>query len=1167
MKNLLLKKILIMSRYVLYGFIIQCTALNILLASETGMAQRKSMNDIYITLNMTESSLADAFEALEEASGLRFAYNHLHIDLNTPVTLVSANRSLADILEDLSKDTGLKFKRINENIHVSKMQGRERRMVEEVIDFRQTQEVAGKVTGMATGEPLPGVNILEKGTSNGVVSDVEGNYRLTVSEGATLVFSSVGYETEEVEVGSRSVIDVALFEDVQQLQELVVVGYGTQKKADVTGSIAVMDAEKLNERPIARIDQAMIGQMSGVRVKQTSGIPGQGFSIQVRGTGSISANNQPLYVIDGFPLEVSEQTGSGGFQNGNPLTNLNPNDIESIQVLKDAAAGAIYGSRGSNGVVIITTKQGKVGKPQISFNTYVGWNETVKKLDVLSAEEWVDRHLEHINYFWVRDFGADGATSSQTNEERRALYNSLNPGNPVGADEYLVNYMYDDRWLEEGHPGLDYVDWQDLFFRKGLVQNYQISAQGGNEITRYYVSGDYLNQEGIALGVNYERFSARANVEVSPTDKLRFGLNISPSYSILQDPNVEGKDAITHIIVGMNPVVESETGPYLTNVGEYTRYAWGTSRVSPLAEAQNVDRGSKIFRTISTAFVEYEALPGLRLRSSLNFDIHSANNYRFTPSFVTRNRTASGSESGYTRINFVNENTANYSLSVGSHNFELLGGFSYSSFQFEDFSLSGTGFASDDVPTLNAATSISGSTGESKNVLISYFGRIQYDFNSRYLFSASVRRDGSSKFGNETKWGIFPSVSAGWRVSEETFMQDVGFFDDLKIRASWGLAGNNGVGDYAHISRLAYANYSYGGALANGQAPANFANPDLSWESSETLDVGLDMGILENRIYASFDYYTKRNTDLLLDIPVPTASGFSRALTNIGEVMNRGWEVELTTQNLVGEFNWSTNVNLSYNENEVLQLGPNNTPIFGGAWDITHNILEVGRPMYTLYVVQQDGLLTTEDIENGYPTYGTQEAGDPKYVDINDDGTIDADDRTYSGHPNPDYIWGINNTFNFRGFDLSVLVQGQWGGVIYSTFGRGMYRTGMGAIENTLGKTRDRVRWVEGQELTAEDVAGKERKSPSTFGRIKNTDWLYPNDYWRIRNITLGYDLGRLFNSDLISGARIYATAENWFGGDEYEGGFNPEAVNNEGDDYGAFPLSRSIIFGLNLRF
>ncbi|MCH4551735.1 SusC/RagA family TonB-linked outer membrane protein [Aestuariibaculum lutulentum] len=1015
--------------------------------------------------------------------------------------------------------------------------------------YAQEKTVSGTVTDQSN-LPLPGVNVLVKGASRGTTTDFDGNFNISVSSGETLVFSYVGFKSAEQVVGSESVYNISLETDNAQLDEVVVVGYGTQKKTSITGAVASFSAEGLDERPLVRMDQALVGQLAGVRVKQTSGVPGAGFTIQVRGSGSINASNEPLYVVDGFPLDTDGQP-----------SNLNPNDIESIQVLKDASSTAIYGSRGSNGVVLITTKRGKSGKPKISFNTYAGWNETVKKLDVLSAEEWVERAIEHQNYAYVRNYGNQGATSSDTNDQRRAILG-------LGPDDINTAYMYDERWLMPGHPGLDYVDWQDLYFRKGLVQSYQLSATGGNDKARYYISGDYSDQEGIAIGVNNERFNLRANVEVSPSENLKFGINLAPSFGTIDDPGVEGKDAITHIIVGMTPVVESSVGALYTNTGDFTRYAWAGSRVSPLAEATFNKRTTKRFRNLATVFLEYEFLKGLKYKGTINSDLQMNTTNRFTPSWITRNRTASGSKTGDTRTSFVTEHTLNYVKSFGNHNLNALAGYSYNEFNFEDYSISATGFPSDDIETLNVASTTSGSTSKSKNTLISYFGRLQYDYNEKYFFQATLRRDGSSRFGDNTKFGTFPSLSAGWRITEEDFMKDNGIFNELKLRGSWGLSGNNNIGNYESIANLSNTNYSFGGSFASGQSPSNFANPDLSWEKSESINIGLDIGLFNSRIFTSLEYYTKRNTDLLLSIPVPTSSGFGTALTNIGEVLNKGWEVELTTRNLVGgDFTWTTSANLSHNTNEVKQLGPNNTPILGGSWDITHNILEVGKPMYTLFLVQQDGLLTTEDINNGVPMYGNQEAGDPKYVDQNGDGVITADDRTYSGHPDPSYVWGITNTFKYKGFDLSVQLQGQWGGKIYSTFGRAMYRTGMGIPDNTLGLARDRYIWQEGAIVTEADLAGKTRKSPSSFGRIKNTDWLYDNDYWRVRNISLGYDLGSQIQSELISGARIYFTMENWFGGDKYDGGFNPEAVNNSGDDYGAFPLSRSIILGLNLNF
>ncbi len=1022
----------------------------------------------------------------------------------------------------------------------------------------QTITVKGTIKDK-DNEPIIGATVIIEGSTIGTITDMDGKYVLsnTPSNGV-LIFSFIGFKTQKITIAGKDQINVILKAETVGIDEVIAVGYGTQKKGDITSSIAVMDADKLTERPVNKVDQALVGQMAGVHVKQTSGLPGKGFDIQIRGSGTINANNQPLYVVDGFPLEASAQSTSGSFSTGNPLANISPNDIETIQVLKDAAAASIYGSRGANGVVLITTKKGKTGKPKISFNTYVGWNEVQKKLDVLSSKEWVERAIEHENYNWVNS--SYGGSSSDTNAERRTALG-------LDDDSYNTSYMWDERWLQDGHPGLDYVDWQDLFFRKGMMQSYQISATGGTETTKYYVAGDVLNQEGVAIGVNYKRYSARANVEVTPNNKVKFGVNISPSYSDQQDPGVEGKDGLTHVCVGEAPVVESSCGAEGTNVGDNSYYAWGPSRVSPIAVAENVDTKNETFRAITTSFLEIGLLKGLKFKTDVNFDYQDNEYYKYTPSYVTKGRAASAVKSGYTRKNFVTESTFHYNQSFGKHNLDALAGYSYSTFKYDYEKITGSGFASDEVITINAATTTTGTTTQSKNVLISYFSRLQYSYNNKYFSQFSVRRDGSSKFGDNTKWGYFPSGSLGWKVSEEDFMSSLDYLSNLKLRLSWGLAGNNGVDDYESIPSVENANYSYSGSSVNGVVPSNYANADLSWETSETTDIGVDLGFFANRITSAFDYYRKKTTDLLLDIPVPAVTGYTTALTNIGEVLNKGWELEINSRNLIGAFKWQTQINVSHNANVVKKLGPDNADILGGSFDITHNICTIGKPMYTLYLVQQDGLLTTEDVNNGVAMYGDEEAGDPKYVDQNGDGTIDSDDRTFSGHPDPDITWGITNTFSYKGFDLNILTQGQWGGKIYSTFGRAMYRTGMGASENTLGKSRNRVRWVEGQTLTEADVKGKERKSPSSFGRIKNTDWLYPNDYWRIRTITLGYDLKRIISNEMVSSARLYVSAENWFGGDKYNGGFNPEAKNNGGDDYGAFPLSKSMVLGLNITF
>ena len=1021
--------------------------------------------------------------------------------------------------------------------------------------FAQEKEITGTIVD-ASGMPIPGVNIVVSGTTSGTQSNFDGEFSLTASQGDVLVFTFMGLETLEVTIGADNSYDVVMQQDDSQLEEVVVVGYGSQKERSITSAVATMDSDAIENRPINRVDQALIGQMSGVRVQQTSGVPGAAFNIQVRGTGSISASDQPLYVVDGFPLDVSSQNSGGGFSNGNPLDNINPNDIESIQVLKDASAAAIYGSRGANGVVIITTKTGKTGAPRISLNVSSGVSQAEKKLDVLSGEEWIDRAIEMVNYNWVNS--GEGRTADQTSAEREAINGSFNN-----------QLILDERWLDPNHEGLVLIDWQDEIFRTGIMQNYQATASGGTENVKYYISGDYLDQEGVAVGLDYKRYSARANVEVQVNDKLSFGLNVSPSFSIANDPGVEGKDQQMHIASGMTPVQEANVGLDV-NTGDNIPYQWGVSRNSPLRVIQNSVGKREIFRTLATLNAEYDILNDLVFRSTINLDHTDMTDKSFRPSFVSGQRggrQASGSYNGYRRQTFVNENTLSYNRVFNDlHDVSLLGGISYNFGKISYFNISSAGgFGSDDITTLNAANNISSGSGtsESQHAMMSYFSRAQYSFADKYLVSGTIRRDGSSRFGEDTRWGIFPSFSAGWRVSEEPFMDNLNAIEDLKLRASWGVSGNSEIGNYSHIAMLGFSNYSFGGNLVNGQVPTNFPNPNLGWEESETYNFGLDLSLFKNRIVTSFDYYTKTNKNLLLSIPVPTATGFSSALTNIGEVDNWGWEFELTTRNLTGEFTWTTNFNLTHNENEVKKLGPDNNPIYSGAHDQPHKITTVGEPINSFYVIQRDGILTQEDLDNGAPLVNdNQTVGDPKYLDANGDGIISYDDRVLSGDPNPDYIYGITNTFGYKNFDLRILVQGQTGGYLYSLFGRGLDRTGMGLVENTLGVHRNRWRSPENP------GSGERGKANSNFGFVKSTDWLYKTDYWRIRNITLGYNFDDLLEgSNILSGARLYASAENWFGDDEYDGGYNPEARNYNGDDYGAFPLSKTITIGLNLTF
>lgn len=729
-----------------------------------------------------------------------------------------------------------------------------------LMGFAQDRVITGLVTDGNSGSGIPGVSILFKNSARGVTSDASGNFKITVADGnGILVFSSVGYASQQVNINNRSTINIVLSADTKSLDEVVVVGYGTQKKANVTGSMANFNAKDLDQRPVARVDQALIGQLAGVSVKQTSGVPGKGFSVQVRGSGSISASNEPLYVIDGFPLETSGQNASGGFSTGNPLDNLNPNDIENIQVLKDASSAAIYGSRAANGVVLITTKKGQDGKAKISLNVYSGITKATRMLDMLNADEWIDRSTEMINAQWVAS--GTGRTASQTTAERRTILK-------LADGTFNTSLMLDDRWAQAGRPGLTSIDWQKEAFRTGVVKNYQLSASGGNANVKYYVSGNLLNQDGTVLNTYYKNYSARANVEVKANEHLKFGVNLAPSYSEANDPGVEGKDAIIHLVASIAPVQEANAG-LNANTGAFPNYLWSGSRNSPVRQLENNVGLTKTFRTLFSTYVDYELMKGLNFRSSINFDNTDLSTKRYSPDWVNGSQSArlttpgtstSGSFATLKKQTLVNENTLSYNTTIAKdHDVSAVVGYAYNLTKLATSTMSSAGgFNSSTITTLNAAASVTGNTSETQNVLLSYFGRVQYGYKGKYLLSASVRRDGSSRFGDNNKWGLFPSASVGWRLSEENFMKAQSAVSELKLRASWGQAGNYNIGDYSGIATLGFANYTFGGVQVGGQTPNRISNPDLTWEKSQTIDVGVDVGFLKNRFTAAFDYYTKK---------------------------------------------------------------------------------------------------------------------------------------------------------------------------------------------------------------------------------------------------------------------------------------------------------------------
>ncbi len=1048
--------------------------------------------------------------------------------------------------------------------------------------FAQSRQIKGNITDDA-GTPAADATVIIKGTSTATKTDASGNFTLSVPDGlknVALYVTSINFTSQTVAV-SGNIISIRLQRDTRQLDDVVVIGYGTQKKSSVTGAVSTLRNQNLDERAITRVDQALVGQLAGVRVRQTTGVPGKAFSIQVRGSGSISGGNEPLYVLDGFPLAVnSSNTGNGSFSTGNPLDNINPNDIESIEVLKDAAAAAIYGSRASNGVVLITTKRGKSGSPKINVNAYAGYNQAAKQLAMMNGDQWIEQATEVINAQYLTKF----PTASINDDRATRLARN--------AGAFDANLILDPRWAIPGHPGLAFIDWQDAIERKGRLQNYEVSVSGGNDAVKYFMSGNFADQQGFVIGVGYKAYSLRANLEINASKRLKFGLNIAPTFSITEDPGVDGQNNIFHQTLSFAPVQEDTMGLF-PNTGSNGQYIYSSTTNSPLGKLTYNKGTTKRYRTIGSIYGEVQILKGLSFRSSVNLD--NTDNIATTfVSYLTAGAQAarifngtnnvlsasSGTYNSYRRQTFVNENTLTYNTVLKDvHSINLLGGYSYN-FERLDRATVGAGttpgFNNAVIQTLNALNSSSGNTNATQNVLLSAFARVQYGFQDKYLFSASIRRDGSSRFGINNQYGIFPSASAAWVLTKEKFMAGVSEISNLKLRASYGVNGNNNLpNDYASLATIGSSNYVLGGTSVSviGQVPNVLANPDLKWEKSQTYDFGIDFGILNNRIVGSVDYYNKLNTDLLLNVQALAVTGFPSYLTNIGSVRNIGQELEVTSRNLTGKFQWTTSVNLTHNTNKIEALAPGQTQIIVPQGNVvTDQILRVGQALNSIYVLQTIGFISQDDLNKNVARYGNEQVGDLKYQDTNGDGVISEADKVIVGHPNPDYTYGITNTFRYKGFDLNVMVQGQWGGSVYWELGRALARPGQGKSDNHTASFVNRWRSPTDQGAGRFGKAYSNYYSPITAA----TDWLYSSDYVRVRDITLGYNLKNLFKTRVVQGARVYFTLENFFGHDKYYDGLNPEAVNTSSSsnsaypaagDYGGMPLAKAMTVGLNITF
>ncbi|WP_246859155.1 TonB-dependent receptor [Spirosoma sp. KCTC 42546] len=1030
--------------------------------------------------------------------------------------------------------------------------------------FGQTKAITitGKITD-ETGKPLPGASILIKSSKTGTISNQDGAYSIAADENAVLVVSSISYESQEIQISNRSVIDVAMQASNKTLNEVVVVGYGTQSKRAITGAVASVGFNEFKDRSFSNVTQSLAGKIAGVNITQSQGAPGVAPIIRIRGISSITAGTNPLFVVDGVPLE-----------NFN-LNLINPQDIESVDVLKDASSAAIYGSRGASGVILITTKLGKPGKTNISAGYEYGTQQVIRKVNMMNAQQWISYYNDAHNNAWV----------------------DLNPGVNKATDPNSarpVTYRIPDDFITNPQQFGNGTDWQDVMFRVAPSHNAQLSVSGGTEKTQFLFSGAYLDQQAILDQNYYKRLAIRSNIKHKLSDRFTIGLNLGATTIFDRTDGTQGKSDVVSLALQSDPIfpVFNENG----NLGyrdpnsvwnKYLPYN-DLNLWHPYSLTRYIDKQNKSFNTLGTAFGEYYITDNLKFRSSISGNLFNTryNSYRFKNQgygYSSLLAAEGNSQTSYS-LNWLSENTLTYDNRFGDHNLNVLAGYSVQKQRDEFASVTSGSFPNDLVETLNAGVVTSGSTSATEWSIISYLARAQYNFQNKYFLTGAIRRDGSSRFGTATRWGYFPSVSAGWLISDEQFMQNLKAVNLLKLRVSYGVAGNNQIPNYGSISLLGTSNYASGTNLASGLAIGNIANTNLKWERTNQLNIGLDLRLFNDRIGVSAEFYNSITKDMLLNVPIPDISGFSNQLTNIGQMQNRGIELNLNTKNVVGKFTWTTDFNISRNRNKVLQLGNGNAPIIYTDFLVAVKT-EVGQPISNFYGYQTDGIFQNQAAIDAAPHYSTTKPGDPIIRDVNGDGKITADDRTTLGNYQPKFTAGLTNNFSFKGFDVSFMFQGSFGGKIvnqsyrYSGFwnnGRNMYAF----VDN---------RW------RSESSPGDGIHPRATLNLTGLQDqftslWVEDASFVRLKNIRVSYTIpASLLAKTPLKTTRVYVNADNVYLWSKYSN-YDPEnttynatsysagsnGLNASGNapngafigvDYGSYPIPRVITIGLKTDF
>lgn len=952
--------------------------------------------------------------------------------------------------------------------------------------------VNGTVTDKS-GIPIPGVSIVVKNSTKGTITDFDGKYSLDIENpNSVLVFSFIGMQTQELAVNSQTTINVTLNEDVLGLDEVVVVGYGTQAKKDVTGSVSLVSTDDMESRPNTQVGSLIQGKAAGVKVVSSSGKPNQGLSIRIRGTNSINAGSEPLYVVDGVPTTDTRS--------------INPSDVESISILKDASSAAIYGAQGSNGVVIITTKRGTTDKPRVTLDAYTGFSQVWKKIDVLNGDQY--REL-------MQDMGQE-------------------------TDWDLYNHN---------------TNWQDEVFQNGASQNVQFSLSGTSNKTNYYMSGGYVKQVGAVRSSEMDRKNFKINLDQEVYDWLKVGSRIA--YTRYSDVDVTDNTNVNYGGVLLGALCTPSVIDIYNEDGTFTANPFQDWE-NPVASTDGNEKEYNSDRILANAYTELSIIEGLKLRSNFGIDnAHSVYDYFLDPFRTSYGRALQGRAQNSTNKSsyYIFDNTLRYKKEFAAHKIEALAGTVIQKFKWENNSITSENFSGDGIKTVNGGSKISASGNKSEKANSSFMGRLNYDFADKYLLTSNFRYDGSSVFGPDHRWGFFPSFSAGWRISQETFMSSINVINDLKLRAGWGVVGNDQIGNYAYLGIVGTgANYPIGGEPMPGTYPASIENTRLKWEESEQTNIGIDLAILNSRLTFTADYYIKNTSDLLLRAPLPHSTGFDNAIQNIGELQNKGLEFAIKSVNIEGELTWTSDFNISFNKNKITNL--------------------VGQEMVAGNIAGRgDAILIKEDYSlgtfYGYEYGGVDpETGNVYYIDSLGESTFTPDaerDRKVIGNANPDFTYGLTNTITYKGLTFSLFLEGAKGNEMLNA---SRFDTeGMTDPKNQSTVVVDR--WQQSGDIT--DVP---RASWGNTNNSRISDkFIEDGSYMRIKTLTLSYDLPKsILERAKINNLRLYVTGENLLTFTKYSG-FDPE-VNAFGGsntalgiDYGTYPQTRNIIFGLNVTF